>query len=265
MRDPDTVIDFHTHPMLDDRPILGVPHPPGAYLQLYREVTLLHAVALVMAPRNDLSRTRRLNDQVVEIGQSSRGRFVPFGSVHPLDGDDALEEIDRVAGAGVKGLKLHPNTQDFDVADPAVERVVRRAAERNLPVLFDAYSPFDPAQPGKFVRLAMTVPEARIVLAHALGPRFPELVVFGILARYPWWKRQVWVDVSAMAEMYAWSPYAKPFAWSLRQVGIDRLLWGSDWPLGDPLRSLAALEALGFDRRERRAIAYSNAAALLGL
>jgi hypothetical protein len=46
------------------------------------------------------------------------------------------------AAAGCTWLKLHPNTQAFDVADPAVHEVVARATEHGLPVLFDAYSPW---------------------------------------------------------------------------------------------------------------------------
>ncbi len=265
MPEREPVIDIHTHPMLDGEPIFGDPHPPEAYLERCRELSLRHAVALVMAPRDNLPGTREMNDKVLGLQRSSGGRFLAFCSVHPLDGEAALTELTRVSGLGARGIKLHPNTQSFDVSDPAVELVVRRAAELRLPVLFDAYSPFDPAQPGKFVRLAMAVPEARIVLAHALGARFPELVVFGVLARYPWWRRQVWVDVSAMAEVYARSPLSASFAWHLRQVGVDRLLWGSDWPLGDPVQSLDSLETLGFDGGERRAIAHDNAAKLMGL
>ena len=35
-------------------------------------------------------------------------------------------------------MKLHPNTQDFDVADPAVVTVVAEATALGLPVLFDS-------------------------------------------------------------------------------------------------------------------------------
>ena len=38
-----------------------------------------------------------------------------------------------MAAAGAAWLKLHPNTQRFDVADPAVATVVRKAAEHGLP------------------------------------------------------------------------------------------------------------------------------------
>ncbi len=48
-------------------------------------------------------------------------------SVHPYDGDAALDELERVETAGgARGVKLHPNTQDFDVADERVAAVVAK-------------------------------------------------------------------------------------------------------------------------------------------
>ena len=184
-------------------------------------------------------------------------------SVHPADGQAALREIDRVSAAGAAWLKLHPNTQRFDVNDPAIVKVASKAAECGLPILFDAYSPWDANQPGKFVNLAMAVPEARLILAHAHGPGFPQLLVYDILARYPRWRRNVWVDISAIGPMLAGGPFADQFTWVLRKVGIDRVIFGSDYPIDDPLAAVGAVAKLGFTDEEQAAILHDNAAALL--
>jgi len=86
-----------------------------------------------------MDRTRGRNDALLRLAGTSGGFFFPVCSVHPADGQAALAELDRVAAAGCAWLKLHPNTQAFDVADPAVREVVARATEHRLPVLFDAY------------------------------------------------------------------------------------------------------------------------------
>jgi len=184
-------------------------------------------------------------------------------SVHPSDGAGALAEIERVAAAGCQWLKLHPNNQRFDVADPAVAEVVRRATAAGLPVLFDAYAPWDADQPGKFVRLVQAVPGARLILAHAHGPSFPQLLVYDLLAPYPWWRRQVWVDISATANLLAGGPFAEQFVWVLRKFGIDRVIYGSDYPVGDPVADLEAAKSLGFSDTELAAVLHDNAAALL--
>lgn len=257
------VIDAHTHPMLDQDDQIGAdPHPPERYRELTRQSSVVLAAALTMAPANDMDKTRTRNDAVLRLAQSD-DFFYPVCSVHPADGDAALEEIDRVAATGCRWLKLHPNTQDFDVSDPAVANVVKRAADHNLPVLFDAYSPSDANQPGKFVHLAMGVPESRLILAHAHGPSFAQLLVYEFLARYPWWPRQVWIDISATATLLSGGPFAEQFAWVLRKVGTDRVLFGSDYPLDNPVEAIRAVESLGFADEEMAAIMHDNATDLL--
>ncbi|MCW2896184.1 MAG: uncharacterized protein QOG28_435 [Trebonia sp.] len=257
------IIDAHTHPMLDpESQIVAVPHPPGAYRALVDGSQVSRAAALTIAHGGDLDRTRARNDAVIKLAQDS-DFFFPVCSVHPADGLAALREIDRVAAAGTAWLKLHPNTQHFDVTDLAVTKVVRKAAELGLPVLFDAYSPWDANQPGKFVNLAMAVPESKLILAHAHGPSFPQLLVYDVFAHYPEWRRNVWIDISVTAVMLAGSPFAGQFAWVLRKVGIDRVVFGSDYPIDDPLTAVRAVMELGFSDEEQAAILHDNADALL--
>jgi predicted TIM-barrel fold metal-dependent hydrolase len=243
--------------------IVSVPHPPEAYRELIRGSRIRRAAALTIAPRGDLQRTRAGNDALLRLARDSEGFFYAACSVHPGDGADAIEEIDRVAAAGASWLKLHPNTQRLDVADPAVAAVVRKAAETGLPVLFDAYSPWDANQPGKFADLAEAVPGARLILAHAHGPSFPQLLLYDIMSRYPGWTRNVWVDISVTGLMLAGGPLGEQFAWVLRKFGVDRVLFGSDYPVDDPLKAAAAVVELGFTDDEQAAILHDNAAALL--
>jgi predicted TIM-barrel fold metal-dependent hydrolase len=258
------IIDAHTHPMLDpNEPIVDTPHPPEKYLALVSGSRVTRAAALTIAWPNDLARTRARNDGLLQLAEDSAGFFFPVCSVHPADGRAALEEIDRVAAGGAAWLKLHPNNQQFDVADPAITDVVKKATERGLPVLFDAYSPWDADQPGKFVSLAMALPDARLILAHAHGPGFPQLLVYDVIGRYPWWQRNVWIDISVTGLLFAGSPFAEQLTWVLRRVGTDRIIFGSDFPLDDPLTAARAVAELGFTDAEQAEILYGNAAGLL--
>jgi uncharacterized protein len=258
------IIDAHTHPMLDSNESIVVdPHPPENYRSLVGGSQVIHAAALTIAWPNDLDRMRARNDRLLQLEEDSGGFFYPVCSVHPADGGAALEEIDRVAARGAAWLKLHPNNQQFDVADPAIADVVRKATEQGLPVLFDAYSPWDADQPGKFVNLAMAVPDARLILAHAHGPGFPQLLVYDIFGRYPGWQRNVWIDISITGLLLAGGPLAEQFTWVLRKVGIDRVIFGSDYPIDDPLTAARAVVELGFNDAEQAAILHDNAASLL--
>jgi uncharacterized protein len=258
------IIDAHTHPMLDpDESIVDAPHPPENYRSLVKGTQISRAAAITIAWPHNLSRTRARNDRLLQLAEDSGGFFYPVCSVHPADDRAALDEIDRVAEAGAAWLKLHPNTQQFDVADPSVTAIVTRATERGLPVLFDAYSPWDGNQPGKFADLAMAVPDARIILAHAHGPGFPQLLIYDVVGRYPGWRRNVWIDISVTGLMLAGSPFAEQFAWVLRKVGTDRVIFGSDYPLDDPMTAARAVADLGFTVSEQAAILHDNAESLL--
>jgi predicted TIM-barrel fold metal-dependent hydrolase len=258
------VIDAHTHPMLDpEGQIVSEPHPPETYRALVRGSQVIRAAAITIARSGDLERTMNRNDAVLKLSVDSGGFFYPVCSVHPADGLAAIEELDRVAAAGAAWLKLHPNTQELDVADPAVAPVVRKAAECGLPVLFDAYSPWDANQPGKFMNLAMAVPESRLILAHAHGPGFPQLLVYDIIGRYPRWGRNVWIDISVTGALLAGSPFAEQLVWVLRKVGVDRVVFGSDYPVDEPQAAVRAFVQLGFTDAEQAAILHDNAEELL--
>lgn len=261
------VIDLHAHIAFTEDQLMGPRHRLGAagLVEAVRLDTIVHAAAIVIAHGGNLAGTTGVNDQVLATSTETDGFLIPVISVHPADGTAALDELDRVASAGARILKLHPNSQQFDVADPAVATVVGRAGELGLVVLFDGYNPFDGNQVGKFVHLAMDCPQTRMILAHMNGPGFAELLAFTVAAKYPEWPGNVYHDLSAVAEMFAGSPYAGHLAWTVRQLGVDRVLYGSDWPLCDPSAALAAVRSLGFTDEEERQIYHGTAAQLLGL
>ena len=63
--------------------------------------------------------------------------------------------------------------------------------------------------------------------------------------------------------MLTGGPFAEQFVWVLRKVGIDRVIFGSDYPVDDPLDAIRAVAGLGFTEAELAAILHDNAAALL--
>ncbi|MFK7988310.1 MAG: amidohydrolase family protein [Sandaracinaceae bacterium] len=260
------VVDMHTHVLFDGSG-MGTEQPPtwvGLSAEMER-AGVTRAGVIAIAPAGDLETTRAQNDALHALVQAHPDRLFAIGSVHPDDGELALREIDRIAGLGFSALKLHPNTQGLDVSSPAVLATVTRATERGLPVLFDGFNPFDADQTGKILMLAAQVPEARIVLAHMGGPRFVETLVFGMVRRFSWYARNVWVDLSVTATTFADSPYETHLVWVARQIGIDRVLFGSDFPVTTPAESLRSVRALGFDPEEERRILHDNAVSLFGL
>jgi predicted TIM-barrel fold metal-dependent hydrolase len=263
------IIDTHAHFVTPDQLASFGPNVkpgPEALIALADAAGVQHTALIVMAKKGDLAATRALNDGAKAAADASGGKLFPVGSVHPDDGDDALAELERLKKLGFRIIKLHPNSQRFDAGSPAVAAVVAKTAELGLVVLFDAFSPFDANETGKYLMLAVTNPKAKLVLAHLGGPKFDEFAQFGMLEQYhfPWWPRNVWVDLSATAHFFVGSPYQEQLVWVIRKVGTDRALFGSDYPVDTPAHALEDVRRLGFTAEEQQRVLYQNAADLLG-
>ncbi|HZY66277.1 MAG TPA: amidohydrolase family protein [Rubrobacteraceae bacterium] len=90
--------------------------------------------------------------------------FVPFFRLNPHR--DYEKEFGRCVDRGFQGLKLHPVSQEFELDDPKVVRLLGMAAEADLPVLIHAgFAMQRIVEP-----LLPTIeahPELRLILGHA--------------------------------------------------------------------------------------------------
>jgi predicted TIM-barrel fold metal-dependent hydrolase len=62
-------------------------------------------------------------------------RFLPYGRVDPNHAD-AIDAVDTIAALGLRGLKLHPKEERFELRSEEVVRILYRCAEHDLPVIF---------------------------------------------------------------------------------------------------------------------------------
>src|SRR5207253_10329869 len=76
------------------------------------------------------------NDRVIEEAAASDGRLVPFCRLDPAD--DPAAEAERALGRGARGIKLHPRSDEFRLADERLEAVYALADERRLPIITHA-------------------------------------------------------------------------------------------------------------------------------
>jgi uncharacterized protein len=206
----------------------------------------------------------RNNDWVIAAAAKDP-KLLPVATVHPYDGAAALAEVQRVAERGIKVLKIHPHTQKFDAADPRVLALVRRAGELGVIVLMDNAS-IVPGDCEKLFNLALAAPRTKFIFAHlgGLGFRFWNILALARTAE-GLFAENIYFDISAMVVLVADSPLEEEFVWTLRNVGVQRVLFGSDYPQFSVARNAAALDKLGLSEAEKTAIRYDNARTLLGL
>ena len=216
------------------------------------------------ALQGDPARIRAGNDGVIALAEK-HPKVLPIATVHPYDGEAALEELARVAAAGVKVLKLHAHTQRFDVDDPRVLALVRRAGELGMVVLMDN-AHILPGDSEKLFNLVVRVPGTRFILAHIGGLNFRYWNILALARTADGIAMDnLYFDNSGTVLLAADSPLESEFVWTLRNVGIDHVLLGSDYPQMGLDKAVDALERLDLTDEEKAKIRSGNARRLFGL
>lgn len=211
--------------------------------------------------------TRRCNDYVLEGARRFPGRIVPFACVNPLRGRRAVAEAERCLASGAKGLG------EIAVYGQPLGRDVRRqiaplaelCREAAVPLLLHVNEPVGHAYPGKspvdlaqVYALVRAHPETPWILGHWGGGLF----VYHLLRRESdEVLRNTYWDTAAGPYLY------KPITYRrfIEIAGVDRLVFGSDYPLLGFERYRRDMEEAGLSPGERAAILGGNLARLLGL
>lgn len=208
---------------------------------------------------------RAHNDALLVLAKK-HPTMVPIATVHPYDAAAALDELQRVARLGVRMLKIHPHTQRFDPADPRVLALVRRAGELGVVVVMDNANIVPGGDSEKLFNLALSAPKTKFVFAHmgGLNFRFWNILKMARTAE-GLFGDNIYFDISAMVTLAADAPIEEEFIWTMRNVGIDHVLIGSDYPQFSLKQTLDALDKLDITPAEKAKIRYENARALLDL
>lgn len=169
----------------------------------------------------------------------------------PLDRPDRVVAMEAAGGALLKGLRpmLHDLPDPDWILRPALRPALEEMAARGL--VFDAL--VRPAHLPALRRLAADHPGLRIVLDHGGKPEIaarrmqPWADAVAALARHP----NVACKLSGLVTEAApgWGvddlrPYADHL---LRHFGVERVMWGSDWPVVELAGGYARWHGATFD------------------
>lgn len=185
-------------------------------------------------------------------------RVIPFGSVHP-DAEDWQAELERIAEMGLRGIKLHPDYQNFDMGEERVLPIFKKARDLGLCVVVHAgFDPLSPQHihclPRDARKVLDAVPGIKLILAHMGGMKCWDGVEEYLVGQ------PVWLDTAAISSAIGKEQLAR----MIRNHGADRILFASDCPWSDPRQEKALIEGLGLEKSEENAIFFGNIQALLG-
>jgi predicted TIM-barrel fold metal-dependent hydrolase len=245
----------------------GAPRDPDGLAEYYRS---RRTAFVVFTVDERLSGRRHLtNDDVLRFAAKHADVAIPFISVDPTRGPEALREAKRLLATGqVRGLKLHPPLQQFFANDRTAYPLYELFAEARLPVLFHTgHSGIGTGIPGGGgIRLkyghpmhiddvAVDFPELPIVMAHPSFPWQDEAISICLH------KPTVHIDLSGWSPKY-FPPVLVQYANSLLK---RKVLFGSDYPWITPDRWLADFAKLGIKDAVRPLILKENAVRLFRL
>jgi predicted TIM-barrel fold metal-dependent hydrolase len=213
------------------------------------------------------------NAQTLALMRRWPGRVQGFAIVQPLAGRAALDEAVRCLDAGMIGVgELGPYAQGYRLHHPAFLRLAELCAARGALMNLHTNEEVGRFYPGKAVtplrdyyRLAATLPELRLILAHWGGG----LLFYELMAEVRRTLRNVCYDTAASPLLFGTRDI---FEAALRCVDPAKLLVASDYPLllyprrqvEPDFRPFAAeVEALGLPPAVHAALTGANAARLL--
>lgn len=209
---------------------------------------------------------KEVNDYLLEAAARHPQRLVPFCSVNPAWGDEALREVERCARQGARGVgELHPDTQGFRLSDRRVmEPFINIVRSYHLILLTHASEPVGHQYPGKgkttpaaLMDLIKQSPGVPIVCAHWGGG----LPFFNLMPEVRDLLGNTYFDTAASPLLYD----PQVFSVVARLASPTSILLGSDFPLLKPQRLIEQLDTAPLGNKKRQAILGTNAERLLGL
>jgi len=202
----------------------------------------------------DLDEVKGHNDRVYKAAREYPDLFLPFVYLNPLHGQAALDELERGLDQGAVGIKLWISCW---LDHPAVAPVLERAIATNMVVLQHSWHKITGNYPGEsdpvcIANVVRHYPELKFVMAHVGGDwRYGLRAVRDV--------PHILADTSgSMVDnglVEGW----------VREVGAERLIWGTDMPGADLLLTLSKVRDADLTDDEKALILSGNAQRLLGL
>jgi predicted TIM-barrel fold metal-dependent hydrolase len=278
------IIDFHTHAfprrIRENRNAYFADEPAFKLLYESPKSRLVSAGEIVRVmdqqgvdrsvvfgfPWQNADTCRRNNDYILDAVARYPPRLSGFCCIDPFNPQAAAEtERSLLAGlAGVGELAFYRSGIDSECLQ-RLEPIMALTRAYDVPVMIHTNEPVGHPYPGKtpntlaqIYRMVQRFSANKIVLAHWGGGLF----FYSLL------KKEVKQSLSRVYFDTAASPFlydAEIYSCARNLIGVDKILFGTDYPLLKPERYFKELDMVGLSSAERNSICGQNAAGLLKL
>ncbi len=277
------IIDFHTHTFPDNIAAFAIPKmQQSCHAKAYTDGTCAGLQNSMKEAGIDLSvvlpvatnplKVSHINDLSIQL--TDKDHLIYFACMHP-DAPNALEELSRVARAGLKGIKIHPVYQDVNIDDIRFLRILDKCAALGLSVVMHAgddigFPDVVRCSPEMIANALRQVGDVNLICAHMGGWRNWDTVE--ILSQF----KNVYLDtafslghIEPIDDYYNGKSLSllsrEDFCRLVNTFGSKRVLFGTDSPWADQRATLEAVKEAGLTKQQLQSILSDNAKKLLGI
>ena len=199
------------------------------------------------------SRTRHINDFILEE-VAKEDRFYGYGTIH-AGMENLCEEVEYIMANGLRGLKMHPDSQVFAIDDPRLFPVYDMIGDQ-LPILFHMGDHrFDYSHPARLRKVLDLFPKLKVIAAHFGGYSMYDTAAELL------YDKDCFFDVSSSL-MFMEEGVAEKY---INHYGAQRFVYGSDFPMWDPVREMERFLSLKLTDAQKEQIAHVTAEGILGV
>ena len=197
------------------------------------------------------SRTRSINNFILEQVKN-QPRFFGYGTIH-AGMENVTGEVQYIMEKGLRGLKMHPDYQLFPIDDPRLFPVYDMIQDR-LPVIFHMGDPrYDYSHPRRLRKVLELFPKLQVIAAHFGGYSMYELAAEELKGK------ECFFDVSSSL-MFMEEGVAERY---INHHGAERFVYGSDFPMWDPVQEMERFLRLKLTDAQKEQIAHVTAEGIL--
>ncbi len=257
------LIDFHTHiypPAIAAKAARsisdfyeleggGMDGTAQLLLKLGRQIGVDKYVVLPVGLKPD--HVRHINEFI--LGETARHpEFIGFGTVHAAM-ENLCEEVEFIEKSGLQGIKMHPDTQLFNIDDPRLFPMYDMLQEKLPVMLHMGDRRYHYSHPARLKNVLKQFPRLQVIAAHFGGYSVYEEAYENLR------DTDCLMDVSSSLMFMSPEEAVK----RIRGYGASRLVYGSDYPLWNPVTEWDRFSRLPLTDGEREQICWKTAASLL--
>ena len=208
---------------------------------------------VVLPVSNTPYHVRSINEFI--LSQVSREeKFIGFGTVH-AQMEDLPGEVEWILAQNLRGIKMHPDSQRFNIDDPALFPMYDRV-QGVIPVMLHMGDQrYDFSHPVRLRRVMELFPKLEVIAAHFGGYSMFET------AKEQLSDKDCIFDISS-AMMFMQPGEAEKY---IDHYGAERLAYGTDYPLWDPVTEVNRFLQLKLTDGQFEQIAHKTAERFLKL